>query len=104
MLLLHNVCVANHTRYYRNPCNIISSGNIEGFKIDDLLEKYNEFCLKNNYSEIGNIKSNEHNKKNEFIIEYVKFTKKLNLEKINMFKSNIVCETISEVCKYLRAL
>ena len=102
--LLHNVCVANHTRYYRNPSNIISSGNVEDLKIDDLLEKYNKFCEKNGYDKIFHKISDEHNKKNDFIMEYIKFTKKFNLEKIDMFKSNIVCETISEVCKYLKSI
>ena len=36
--LLHNLCVANHTRYYKNPINIISDGTLDDEKIKDLLE------------------------------------------------------------------
>ena len=99
--LLHNICVANHTRYYRFPNNIISNGKIDDDKINEILNNYNLFCKNNEYPDIGHIVSENHNKKIEFINVYNKIIKNKGLDKVNMFKTNIVTETIQEVCNYL---
>ena len=38
--LLHNLCVANHSRYYKIPSAIISNGKIDKDKINNLISGY----------------------------------------------------------------
>lgn len=102
--LLHNICVANHTRYYRNPCSIISNGKISEEKINDLLEKYNDFCLNNNYQKITHKISKEHDKKIKYTNLYKDYIRKFELQNIQTYKSNMVTETLLNVCNYLSQL
>lgn len=99
--LLHNICVANHTRYYRNPSAIVSSGLLSNTKIDDLLDKYNEFCKNNNHTLIVHKINKEHEKKYKYIEKYKRFIVNNNLSNIYAYKSNMVTETLIEVCNYL---
>ena len=99
--LLHNICVANHTRYYRTPNSIISNGKLSQEKIDDLLEKYNIFCKNNNYPYIFHKISSKHDKKKIYINIYKDFIRKMDFDIVYTFKSNMVTETVIEVCDYL---
>ena len=89
--LLHNLCVANHTRYYKIPSAIISNGSIEEKKINDLIIGYRVA------NKIVHRVSPLHDDKKQFIILYEKLIKTLKLEKIASYKSNIVSETLLNV-------
>jgi len=101
--LLHNICVANHTRYYRNPFAIISNPNIESYKRTNILEGYNTFCEKNGYPLIKDIQDENHNKHNKklSIKLYSKYIEKYNFDNILSFKSNIVLQTLHAVNNYI---
>ena len=99
--LLHNICVANHSRYYKIPKSIISDGTVEEEKIDDLLEKYNEFCRNNKADMIVHKISELHKNKKKYVELYKKYVKKYNLDVIKSYKSNIVIESLIYVCEYI---
>lgn len=102
--LLHNICVANHTRYYKIPKAIISDGSVEIEKIEDLLEKYNIFCENNKAEEMIHKIEETHNEKKKYVELYKRYIKSNNLEDIKSYKSNMVTETLINVCNYLEKL
>ena len=101
--LLHNICVANHTRYYRTPYAIISHPTIEQSKLDDILSNYNHFLQKNNYEPLNSFQSSGHStkKKKQLVECYKSYIQKYNLDNITVFKSNMVIETLVSVIQYI---
>ena len=89
--LLHNLCVANHSRYYKIPSAIISNGKIDKDKINNLISGYSIV------NKIVHKISNIHDDKKKLIIIYQKLIKTLELENISNYKSNIVSETLLNV-------
>ena len=89
--LLHNLCVANHSRYYKIPSAIISNGKIDPQKINDLITGYRVA------NKIVHKVSHLHDEKKNLILIYEKLIKTLELENINSYKSNIVSETLLTV-------
>jgi len=102
--LLHNICIANHTRYYRNPYCIISDNSIDKSKINDLLDKYNIFCKNNQYDFIFHKYLKNHNNKAFFINLYYKLCYQNNIIPYKNIKNNIVSESLMYVCYYLISL
>tara|TARA_B100001175_G_C19471416_1_gene621964 strand:+ start:203 stop:1210 length:1008 start_codon:yes stop_codon:yes gene_type:complete len=104
--LLHNICVANHSRYYRCPYALISNPDIDNQKLIDVLDNYNKFCSDNNYPLIISKQSKEHSTitKKKCIDLYKNFILKYNLDNIVYFKSNMVVETLYCVIEYLKKL
>lgn len=100
--LLHNICVANHTRYYRNPKYIISDGTIQKDKIDDLLLHYNNFCKNNQYKNIYHKVNKSHNMKKKFIHIYNTLSLNSNLIPYTNIRNNIVTESIIMTCYYIK--
>ena len=99
--LLHNICIANHTRYYKIPKAIVSDGNVDSEKITDLMEKYNEFCRNNKADLIIHKISELHKNKKIYVDLYKKYIEKHNLDVIKSYKSNIVVESLINVCNYI---
>lgn len=101
--LIHNICVANHSRYYRCPYALISHPDIDSNKLEEVLNNYNNFCNNNNYNPIISKQSKEHSgkTKKECIEKYKKYIKDYNLDNIFVFKSNMVVETLYCVNDYI---
>lgn len=97
--LMNYLSIANHSRYYRNPIKLIS--NIEEDKIIDMLEKYNNFCIINNYERITYEKKNDRIEKKIIVEKYKKYIKKYKLMDVK-FKCNIVIEALEDICKYIK--
>tara|TARA_Y100000739_G_C20579692_1_gene452212 strand:- start:33 stop:1085 length:1053 start_codon:yes stop_codon:yes gene_type:complete len=102
--LLHNICVANHTRYYRSPYALVSHPSIDKYKLDDLLINYNTFCDNNNYSHLLSKQTIEHSnsKKKELIDIYKSYIEKYNFDEVYQYKSNMVIETLYNVVCYVK--
>lgn len=50
--IMHNMAVANHTRYYKMPLCIIFPEGLEEEKRNEILEVYNRFCESNGGSKL----------------------------------------------------
>ena len=101
--LLHNICIANHTRYYKIPKAIVSDGSVSDEKINDLMEKYNEFCRTNEADLIIHKTSELHKNKKKYVELYKKYIKSNNLDIIKSYKSNMVVESLINVCNYIES-
>lgn len=97
--LMNYISIANHSRYYKKPLEVL--GNIiENDNIKNILEKYNDFCIMNNYDKI-NYKYIKHRKNKKDIVNiYKNYIKKYNLLDVKI-KCNIVIEALEDVCKYI---
>lgn len=98
--LMNYLSVANHSRYYRQPLSLVVNNNYNVDKIDELLEFYNNFCLENNYKPIIVETNSFHNYKKKLKLKYNYYINKLNLKSIK-YKSNIVSESLYNVCEFL---
>lgn len=102
--LLHNICVANHTRYYRAPFALVSHPSIDKCKLDDLLQNYNTFCDNNDYNHLVSKQTIEHNnlKKKELIDTYKSYIEEYGFDEVYQYKSNMVIETLFNVVCYVK--
>lgn len=96
--LMNYISIANHSRYYKAPVSL--TGTIEEIKIKDILDKYNEFCINNNYEKISYKKNNIDDNKFKYIDLYKKYIKKYNFMNVK-FKCNIVKEALIDIINYL---
>ena len=99
--LMNYISIANHSRYYKAPIALV--GNIKLDLVEEMLEKYNEFCVNNDYAIITYKTSEEHDNKMKYINLYKKYMKKNNYMGVK-FKCNIVTEALSDVCNYIENL
>ncbi len=101
--LMNYMSVANHSRYYRQPLELIIANNFDLSKIKDMIESYNKFCKDNNYDEIKVTTNRLHNIKNNLKLKYNKFIKQFNFDKVK-YKSNMVTEALQDVCDLVESL
>jgi hypothetical protein len=99
--LMNYMSVANHSRYYRQPLELIVAENFDLSKIDDMVESYNNFCMQNDYEPIKISTNKLHNIKNNLKIKYNNYIKKYNLHAIK-YKCNMVTEALQHVCELLK--
>lgn len=98
--LMNYMSVANHSRYYRQPLELIVAENFDISKINDMVECYNNFCKENNYEPIKISINKLHNIKNNLKIKYNNYIKKNNLDSVK-YKCNMVTEALQDVCNLL---
>ena len=96
--LMNYISVANHSRYYKAPISLVS--NIKKELVEDMLDKYNDFCKLNNYDLINYINNSEHDNKIEYVTLYKIYIKKCKYMNVR-FKCNIVTEALIDVCNYI---
>ena len=99
--LMNYISIANHSRYYKAPIALVS--NIKLDLVKEILEKYNEFCINNNYDTIVYKNSDEHDNKIKYINLYKIYIKKNNYMNVK-FKCNIVIQALRDVCNYIEKL
>lgn len=104
--LIHNICIANHTRYYKCPYALISHPSMDKDKLQKILDNYNNFCIDNNCNKLILKECKEHTSKNKhiYIEKYKKYIKDYNLDEVESFKSNMVIETIFNVIDYIKKI
>ena len=67
------------------------------------MEKYNEFCRSNEADLIIHKTSELHKNKKKYVELYKKYIKNYNLDVIKSYKSNMVVETLINVCNYIES-
>ena len=65
------------------------------------MEKYNEFCRNNKADLIIHKTSELHKNKKIYVDLYKKYIEKHNLDVIKSYKTNIVIESLINVCNYI---
>ena len=67
------------------------------------MEKYNEFCRNNEADLIIHKTSELHKNKKQYVELYKKYIKNHQLDVIKSYKSNIVVESLINVCNYIES-